>query len=534
MGTVDEYVKRALVDGDFTGCEQDITRVLQLYYPWIQVQFGGPWEANENPGNSEASAPAQLSALHVQIDGREQAGAHVYEVVLQIGGAVAKAARAVPMVVAPVSLRERRRPVKHALRRALYEALVVLTGHKQPWGALTGVRPGKLVHSAFRSGTREAGALRRYLQDEYGVEDSRAALLVEIAERERSALPDLYDLGRAVSVYVGIPFCPTHCAYCTFPAYSMVEKARYAEGFLTVLLKEIKRAGDLLRAYGITVTTVYVGGGTPTSLKAGELQVLLAALREHLPGASSWRELNVEAGRADTITPDRVKVMREAGVTRVSVNPQSFRAATLKAIGRGHSPEIVDKRFALFRDAGFTNINMDVILGLPGETLDDVRYTLERTLRLAPDAVTVHTLSLKRSSAVTRERDAYAVAPDTEVRAMMDLADREVRAAGQRPYYLYRQKDILANLENIGYALPGKEGLYNISIIEEAQTILALGGGAASKWVSPAKGVIGRHQNPREPSVYVGTQDAVWEQKERVLRPLFEEMAASAHTAPVI
>ncbi|MCY0901863.1 MAG: coproporphyrinogen dehydrogenase HemZ, partial [Firmicutes bacterium] len=373
-------------------------------------------------------------------------------------------------------------------------------------------------------GVTDDDAMTRHLQDQYAISATRASLLTEITRRERAVMPDLYHLDRAVSLYVGIPFCPTHCAYCTFPAYSMVDKARYAEGFLAALTTEITRAGDLLRQYNIPVTTVYIGGGTPTSLKAPELRHVLETLLRHVPGAGHWREYSVEAGRADTITADRVAVMRELGVNRVSVNPQSFRAATLRAIGRGHSPEIVDKRFALFREAGFTNINMDLILGLPGENLDDVLYTLERTLRLEPDAVTVHTLSYKHSSAVTRDPSAYTVADNPTIVAMMAAADRHLRAAGQQPYYLYRQKDILANLENVGYSLPGKEGLYNIAIIEEAQTILALGGGGASKWVAPSQGVIGRHQNPREPSVYVGTLDPVWAKKEAVLHSLLSLM----------
>lgn len=520
--------QHVVVRGDFGGSERDIERLMQLFYPWISVSFAdgaAPYEL-EDAGDGLVLR-ATVSVLQQESDVVSQATVYT-------GSAKASADAQRSLLGAEAGRVEvRRLEGKRALRVALYEALASLTGRSQPWGVLTGVRPAKLAHQAFRSGIQKPQALSRHLQDEFKLAPERADLLVEIAQRERQALPDLYNLERAVSVYVGIPFCPTHCAYCTFPAYSMVEKARYAEDFLTVLLAEIRRAGALLREYGVPVTTVYIGGGTPTSLKAKELAMLLAALQTHLPGAETWRELSVEAGRADTITPDRVAVMREAGVTRVSVNPQSFRAATLKAIGRGHSPEIVDKRFALFRDAGFTNINMDVILGLPGETQDDVRYTMERTLRLAPDAVTVHTLSLKRSAAVTRERDAYTVAPDAEVRAMMEWADREVRAAGHHPYYLYRQKDILANLENVGYAQSGKEGLYNISIIEEAQTIVALGGGAASKWVAPGRGVIGRQQNPREPSVYVGTHEAVWARKEQALRKLFEEMSLAVGSAPI-
>ncbi len=466
-----------------------------------------------------------------------------------------------------------RRAAKRASLHALHEALRALTGRAQPWGILTGVRPTKLAHAHLRraatalietpdlgawpaaavagkmdgpgdaaSGLPTTGAAMRPdlrpavdgatlamaardLERDYLISPRRARLAVEIAQHQLRAVPDLHSLSKgAVSVYLGVPFCPTHCAYCTFPAYSMREKAAYAEDFLAALDKEIRAVGELLASYGVDVTSVYVGGGTPTSLRAPELRRVLEALLRHLPGGGSWREFCVEAGRADTITPDRVSVMRKLGVDRVSVNPQTFRAATLRAIGRGHSPEIVEKRFFLFREAGFSNINMDLILGLPGEETATVQDSVERTLRLKPDSVTLHTLSFKRSAAVTERRGAYAIPADETVVAMMDYASRAVETAGLRPYYLYRQKDILANLENVGYAHPGKESVYNISIIQEAETIVALGGGGASKWVLPGGLRAGQHKNPREPRSYVETIDAVLEVKLAALRRVCEAM----------
>lgn len=427
----------------------------------------------------------------------------------------------------------RRKLAKRAMLYALHETLRALTGRGQPWGVLTGVRPVKLAHEALRShatagrvAPSDIAQQARRMRDEFLVDDTRAPLVAEIVERELQAVPDLYALDEEVSIYVGIPFCPTHCAYCTFPAYSMVEKARYAGEFLRALIQEIKLVGRILEEYRVPITTVYIGGGTPTALKAPELAELLQALAEYLPGRDAWREFCVEAGRADTITPDRVAVMATAAVDRVSVNPQTFRAATLKCIGRGHSPDIVDKRFLLFREAGVPNINMDLILGLPGESVDDVQYSVERTLRLQPDSITVHTLSMKRTAQMKRERGAFAIPADETVREMMVTADGMVRASGQLPYYLYRQKDILGNLENIGYSLPGKEGIYNIAIIEEAQTIVALGGGAASKWVMPDTRAIRQHTNPREPSVYVNTIASTLARKEQDLRAVCEAIAA--------
>ena len=419
-----------------------------------------------------------------------------------------------------------RKMSKRALLYALHICLEKILDKAQPWGILTGVRPSKLVHQQVRNMGRYVLADESArLQAEFLLAPSRADLLVEVAKKELEVVPDLYDLTREVSVYVGIPFCPTHCAYCTFPAYSMVDKARYAQGFLAAMIQEMKAMGDILREFGVRVTSVYIGGGTPTSLQAAELGHMLEAIYRYIPSSGSWRELSVEAGRADTITKDRVRVMRSFGVNRISVNPQSFHDDTLQRIGRGHRSGIVPQRFTLCRDEGFDNINMDLILGLPGEDLSNVIDSVSQTLALQPDAVTLHTLSYKRTSVVNRERDRFAVADDDTIKAMMQHADREVRHAGFEPYYLYRQKDILANLENIGYSMPGKEGIYNICIIEEAQTIVGIGGGSASKWVMPDSRKITSHQNPREPSAYVATIDQVIAKKEKLLRSVLKYKA---------
>lgn len=527
--------------------EADVKRMLALFFPDSTAAF----VRDDGKGRQVLDDGAgQAAALTVtaQLDGQ---GADLRaSVTLQRGGGADPAAPVRPSsgtpvtcvrhVPAPADPAARRKAIRRALLFALHEALREATGRRQPWGILTGVRPVKLAHGRMRFADSAAGAIRdggatavceldaaiaRDLRDAYLIDERRAALLVEIARRERAAIPDLYGIGSEVSVYVGIPFCPTHCAYCTFPAYSMREKARHAETFLTVLERELVAIGSMLHAYGIPVTTVYVGGGTPTSLRAPELRRVLEAALRHLPGGGRWREFCVEAGRADTITPDRVAVMRELGVNRVSVNPQSFKPETLRAIRRGHSPTIVDKRFNLFRQAGFTNINMDLILGLPGETVADVEHSLARTLALGPDSVTLHTLSFKRSATVSRDRAVYAIPGDAEVVRMMEAADAAVRAAGLSPYYLYRQKDILANLENVGYARPGKEGLYNICIIEEAQTIVAAGGGGVSKWMGPGGRHLGRHQNPREPRAYV-VQCGEWlSAKQKGLQAVCEAIA---------
>ena len=415
-----------------------------------------------------------------------------------------------------------RKTAKRAVMFALHVVLSKQFGFYQPWGILTGVHPTKLVHQHVREKGREVLLHEaQRLQEAYLIDPIRAKMLVEIANKELDVIPDLYQLQKEVSVYIGIPFCPTHCAYCTFPAYSMVDKARYAKPFLEAIVKEIQVLGAWLTEANLTVTSVYVGGGTPTSLMAKELRIVLEAAKNYLPNPDTWREFCVEAGRPDTITKDRLLVMKELGVDRISVNPQTFHDDTLHFIGRGHKASLLPSRIELCKEIGFHNINMDLILGLPGENLEHVIDSVTKTIALQPDSITVHTLSYKRSSTVSREKDRYAVADDATIRAMMAYADHAIRANGMEPYYLYRQKDILANLENVGYAHPNKEGIYNISIIEEAQTIIGIGGGSATKCVHPSTGMITTHTNPREPSVYVATIDQVLAKKIDMLRALY-------------
>lgn len=444
----------------------------------------------------------------------------------------------------------RRKRAKQTVLHAVHDCLADYTGVGQPWGILMGVRPLKLVHGMLQEGTDRA-QIRDKLTADYRIAPDRIDLLLDIADAQLETVPDLYQLADQASLYIGIPFCPTHCAYCTFPAYSMEDKYTYAYDFLKALEKEFIAVGRFLREYRIPVTSVYLGGGTPTSLNAPELEHLMQVLYREIPGGEewanrstrssvqaiigdgvkqgvasqgSWREFTVEAGRPDTITPERVEVLRRCHVNRISVNPQTFKAQTLKTIGRGHTPDIVDKRFHLVKEAGFENINMDMILGLPGENPADVRYTRERIEALMPDSVTVHTMSFKRTAVVNKEKNRFAIPHSQLVRMMMRETDLWARQLGYHPYYVYRQKDILGNLENIGYAMPGKEGVYNICIMEERQTIIGLGGGASTKFIGPGGKSYGRHGNPREPKAYAESIDYVIEKKMDQLKRLYENV----------
>lgn len=398
--------------------------------------------------------------------------------------------------------------VRRAMSQTLLRVLEEATGLEQPWGILTGVRPTKLLHNMLREHSREQCLAR--LNEEYLVTPAKSDLLMDIAERQLRVIPDLHDLGREVSIYIGIPFCPTKCAYCTFPAYDIRGNSGSVEAFLIGLDYEIREIGQWLRRKGLGITSIYWGGGTPTSIEAHEMDKLFETMHETFPNMTTLRELTVEAGRPDTITPAKLDVMNKWNVDRISINPQSFTQATLDKIGRHHTVTETVEKFHLARKMGLGNINMDLIIGLPDEGIDVFRKTLDETGKLLPESLTVHTLSFKRASRMTRDREAYAVAGGDEITRMMEMAEEWTRQHGYVPYYMYRQKNILGNQENVGYALPGHESVYNIVMMEERQTIIGLGCGAVSKVLFPPQAgeqgsevrKVERFPNPKQPSVY--------------------------------
>ena len=419
-------------------------------------------------------------------------------------------------------LEERRKALKLAISRVLLDVLQQETGIVQPWGVLTGVRPTKLLHERVRRGIPPEQA-RRELQHDYLISEEKTELMARIVDRQLSAIPDLYELRREVSIYIGIPFCPTKCAYCTFPAYDINGRQGSVNGFLHGLHHEIRETGKWLRDNGVRITTIYFGGGTPTSIAAEEMDRLYAEMFEAFPNVDRVREITVEAGRPDTITPDKLAVLHKWGVDRISINPQSYTQETLDLIGRHHTVKETVEKFGLARASGMDNINMDLIIGLPGEGLAEFEHTLEETAKLLPESLTVHTLSFKRASEMTQRRGdgTFKVADREEVGRMMARAASWMDCFGYEPYYLYRQKNILGNLENVGYSKPGLESLYNILIIEEMQTIIGLGCGASTKWVHPVTGEIGRLANPKEPKAYIDTYLQYTEAKLAELDKLF-------------
>lgn len=395
------------------------------------------------------------------------------------------------------------------LHRALYQKLVKLSGKQLPWGTLTGIRPVKLVLNALECGIAPEEIVQT-MRQEYFCSEEKLSLSLQVAKKEKKILEQLLEKD-SYSLYLGIPFCPTTCAYCSFTSYPLERFGGLVAAYLIALEKEILYAADRMK--GQRLKTIYFGGGTPTTLEPEQLRHLLRLLQENFD-CSGLMELTVEAGRPDSITEDKLQVLKEEGVTRISINPQSMRQRTLDLIGRKHTAKQIETAFMQARTAGHENINMDLILGLPGETPEDVAYTLERVKQLNPDSLTVHTLARKRAARISTEKEQFAGLAAKDVGKMQELTEEFTRTQGYEPYYLYRQKNMAENLENVGYAKPGKEGFYNILIMEERQTILALGAGGSSKFVFPENGRIERVENVKSLTDYIARIDEMIQRKQ--------------------
>ena len=400
---------------------------------------------------------------------------------------------------------------KNAFKRFFYRSLCEETGTTLPWGNLTGIRPTKIAMTMMEQGKSEAETAD-YLKAMHLVSEEKTALALDIAKREQEILSTLhYENG--YSLYVGIPFCPTTCLYCSFTSYPIGAWKKKVGSYLTALEREIDATAEMMRDK--ILDTVYIGGGTPTSLSAQELARLLTRLKSAFD-FSTVQEFTVEAGRADSITEEKLRVLLENGVTRISVNPQTMKQETLDLIGRRHTVEQVEEAFHLARKTGFDNINMDIILGLPGETAADVAHTIEAVKMLSPDALTVHSLAVKRASKLGKWIEEHGATAYNNTEEIMGIASRGAAALDMVPYYLYRQKNMSGNFENVGYSRQGKYGIYNILINEEKQTIAALGAGSITKGVF-SDDRIERCENVKDVAQYIERVDEMIERKRMLL-----------------
>lgn len=398
---------------------------------------------------------------------------------------------------------------KTIIKRSIFNVLDELFKTYVPWGILTGIRPVKIVHNLLDQDLSEED-IRENLKNNYLIKDEKIDLALDIAKRERVFI---YPIDKnKISLYVSIPFCPTRCVYCSFPANPMKQFGHLRDKYVKALIKEIKGLAKLLKDTNKDIETLYIGGGTPTALEANQLDVLIKALFEELD-LSNIKEFTVEAGRPDTITKEKLEVMKKYNVTRISINPQTMNNETLAKIGRDHNVDDIINCFKMARDLGFDNINMDIILGLVDEDLEMVRNTLEKIKELSPESLTVHTLAIKRASTLKENLDKYELTRYEEMIKMIDLSMEYAKDMGLKPYYMYRQKHMLGNLENIGYAKEGFECIYNIQIMEEKQSNLAVGAGAISKYVYVDEDRIERTDNVKNVEQYIDRVDEMIERK---------------------
>ena len=474
--------------------EYDIHSIVKAFYPaeTVKVFEEGTKDFESDGDNPSIAIWFEERAIRVNLSGTE------HEAVL--------------------SRPEERPVVKNELKQLLYRVLSAYTGKELPWGTLTGIRPTKIAMQFLEEnapGTQnpmtEADILS-YMQETYYCSEEKALLAIDIAKREKRILADIH-YEKGYSLYIGIPFCPTTCLYCSFTSFPIFSwKDRVGE-YLTALEKEI----DFVReaCQDKILDSVYIGGGTPTTLEPEELRRLLSKVRASFD-FSQVKEFTVEAGRADSITRDKLRALKEFGVTRISVNPQTMNQEPLNIIGRRHTVGQVEEAFRLAREEGFTNINMDLILGLPGETKEHVERTMEAVTRLCPDSLTVHSLAIKRASRLSLWIEENGIETLHNTDETMEIAAEGAARMNMKPYYLYRQKNMSGNFENVGYATEGNYGIYNILIMEEKQTIMALGAGTISKAVYP-DGRIERCDNVKDVALYIEKIDEMIDRKRKLL-----------------
>ena len=407
-------------------------------------------------------------------------------------------------------LMRERKESKDSIKYELYHVLERLSGRSLPWGNLTGIRPAKLAMAMLEEG-KSNPEIAEEMRKRYLVSPKKAALAVAIANRENHILKDI-DYKNGYSLYVGIPFCPSICLYCSFSSYPLSRWKKQVDDYLDALIREIWAVSSFMKETGRHLDTIYIGGGTPTTLEPDQIRRLLSELQKAFP-MEEIMEFTVEAGRPDSITREKLLALRSFPVTRISVNPQTMNQETLDIIGRKHTVAETRKAFYAARELGFDDINMDLIIGLPGEDLDAVKHTLSEVSALAPDSMTVHSLAVKRAARLNMFRDQYKEMTFENSQEILDETMKAAYAMDMSPYYLYRQKNMKGNFENVGYSRADKAGIYNILIMEEREPIIALGAGGASKIVVPGSERIERVENVKDVANYIERIDEMIERK---------------------
>ena len=385
-----------------------------------------------------------------------------------------------------------------------------------PWGALSGIRPAKVVRQMKEKGM-SFDEIRAELKEIFGVRDEKIELAVSVAKKEEEILSGLEE--NAVSIYIGIPFCPSRCLYCSFVSSDLRTGKKYVADYIRLMAEEMKKTAQVIKELGFYIENIYIGGGTPTSVDENQLEFILKSVNE-IFDLEKLKEYTLEAGRADTITREKLETAKKYGVNRISINPQTMNEETLVRVGRRHTPKMAEEAFYLARECGFDNINMDLIAGLPGETSEDFKYSLDEVIKLDPENITVHSLCIKRASEFTKSD--YKLSESVEMNNMLDYTQKRMKETKREPYYMYRQKNISGNLENVGYAKKGCHSFYNVNIMEEVQNIIAIGGGGTSKLVRGDR--IERIFNFKDPCEYIRRFDEIIGKKDEFIN-IYNEMA---------
>ncbi|MDE7364815.1 MAG: coproporphyrinogen dehydrogenase HemZ [Ruminococcus sp.] len=398
--------------------------------------------------------------------------------------------------------------IEHELCRLIYHILCKKTGTKSPWGLMTGIRPVKKVIELIEQGLSK-DEIEKKLTEHFELSQKKFNLAYETAVNQ---LPILESIDKsAVSLYVSIPFCPTRCSYCSFVSHSMDSAIKLIPQYINALCRELEIIGKIVKETGTKIDTIYFGGGTPTSISAGDIQKIMQTVENNFD-LDNIREYSFEAGRPDTITEEKLCVIKSFGASRISVNPQTLNDDVLRVIGRKHSGEDAIKAFELARKIGFDNINTDLIAGLPTESAESFRNTLDRIAELTPESITVHTLTVKRSADLFETGCKNMSNPASE---MVDYSIEKLMSLGYLPYYMYRQKNTVDNLENVGYAKKGYESQYNIFIMDETQTILGAGCASSTKLVYPDR-KINRIHNYKFPYEYINRFEQLMQKKKEI------------------
>ncbi|MCL2286646.1 MAG: coproporphyrinogen dehydrogenase HemZ [Firmicutes bacterium] len=461
-----------LLNHNFTNEVQTVT---QLFFPGDSFQF-------------LSAIPAEYPQGYIVQTEMTRNAAMVH--VIKNGSTIAK--HSLPLDSLPIHLSPRR-----VLMLAMYHALQEAISAYTPWGALTGIRPSKMVREWFALGWTDEKIIAT-LADPFCCKREKAQLALTVAKAERDLTARIYQTHNPIGIYISIPFCPTRCVYCSFNVdHNYVSKDIYTE-YVANLIQECKAQAERLRQMNGTVSSIYIGGGTPTVLSENLLELLLDSVGSIF---GSTEEYTVEAGRPDTLTKSKLNILRRYGVNRIAVNPQTLNDKTLSTIGRKHTAADFFRAFHLTRGTGFTSINTDIIAGLPGETPDDVRRTMEGIVDLSPENITVHTLAVKRASRLNEAKGNFALPGAHTTEEMLTIANAACENAGLFPYYLYRQKNMVGMFENVGYSKPGCECFYNVGMMAETQTVLGIGAGAVSKFVENGK--ITREFNVKNPEIYI-------------------------------